>query len=212
MISPRFVPILCVLTLFPLVPTWIHSYAQAVEDDGLTTTAISSTLSTFRGTATNRSETWGGRRFDSADWIERTYTDGVHSVRLTVVRTYDPKSVYHHPELAVADGTSFAPVTIERLAERPDVPIHVLRSRGGRAVVSLYVLRYEDRFVADAIPFQIRTSGELLFTPRKAMTLFFTTESDVPDEPALDTLNSANVLLSAIDAFVAQTPSSSDIE
>lgn len=206
MISPRYIPALCVLVLFALAPTWMHSYSGALEVDGLTSAAIPSVLGRYHGTATSRRATWGKRRFDSDDWIERTYADGAHEVRLTVVRSYDPKTLYHHPELAVAYGPSFVAATIEQLPGRPEIPVHVLRPAPGADTVGLYVLRYEDRFVEDPISFQIRTAGELLFTRRRPMTLFFTTESNVPRDGTLDRLGSSAVLVAAIDAFIAQEP------
>ena len=205
MISPRFLPLLCVLTVVAIVPTWVHGYAGLLEIDGLTAQAIPSVLGAYRGTPTDRRANWGSRRFGSDDWIERTYTDGVRDVRLTVVRSYDPKALYHHPELAVADGMSFLRARLERMPGRTEIPAHVLRPAPGREQGAIYVLRYDQEFVSDPIAFQIRTAGELLFTRRKAMTLFFATESNVSEEMSLERTASSTVLLSAIDEFVAQS-------
>ena len=206
MISFRFVPALCALLILPLVPTWMHSYSGALTNDGLSATAIPATLGDYRGLPTPRGENWGKRRFDSDDWIERTYSNGLREVRLTVVRSYDLKTLYHHPELAVAYGPNFEREAIETLPDRPAMPVHVLRPRPGSDVHAMYVLRYQDRFVANPIWFQIRTAGELLFTPRQPMTMFFTTESRVSRNASLQQLASPAVLLEAVDAFAAQPP------
>ncbi|MGQ0736346.1 MAG: hypothetical protein ACT4QD_22165, partial [Acidobacteriota bacterium] len=107
MLSTRFAPAICVLVGLAIVPTMIHSYAGEVASDGRVTSAIPTTLDNYAGVPTSRSATWGKRRFDSDDWTERTYTRQGDEVRLTIVRSYDPKTLYHHPELAVAYGTSF---------------------------------------------------------------------------------------------------------
>lgn len=206
MIAPRFAPAVCLLVLFALVPTWIHSYSGELDTDGLTSEAIPSMLGLYRGTETERGRNWGQRRFGSGDWIERTYTDGARQVRLTVVRSLDAKTLYHHPELAIAYGTGFVGSTIERLPDRPSMPVHVLKPAPGESTVAMYVLQYEDRFVESPILFQVRTAGELLFSGRKAMTLFFTTESNVLPGSGLERLASATVLTSAVDAFASQQP------
>ena len=205
MISPRFVPAICVLTALALVPTWIHSYSGAVMVDGRSASAIPQALGPYRGAPTARNPNWGMRRFESEDWIERTYTDGARELRLTVVRSYDAKTLYHHPELAIAYGPSFQPATTETLPGT-DVPVHVLRPAAGGNVLALYVLRYDDRFVAAPIAFQIRNAGELLFSRRKPMTLFFVTDESAPADAPLERLESAGLLKQTIDAFLAQTP------
>jgi len=206
-ISLRYVPAMCVLLTLALIPTVIHSYAGGKATDGRSTTAISELfVSGYPSAPTNRNATWGKRRFDSDDWIEREYTDierrGV--IRLTVVRSFDAKSVYHHPELAVSDTTSFVEDTIRRFKERPEVPVHVLTPGPGVTTGGMYVLQYEDRFVEDPVWFQIRTAGELLFRRRQPMTLFFVLDSN--GSPALDgePAGSLRVLFGAIDAFFQQ--------
>ena len=69
MIALRYVPVLCLLAVFPMVPTWIHSYSGSVVEDGRTTDAVPALLDGFVGTPTARNATWGERRFDSTDWV-----------------------------------------------------------------------------------------------------------------------------------------------
>jgi hypothetical protein len=205
-ISFRFVPAICALLILPLVPTWMHSYSGALTSDGLSAAAIPATLGDYRGRPSGRGTNWGKRRFDSEDWIERSYSKGSREVLLTVVRSYDLKTLYHHPELAVAYGPSFQPEALTTVPERPLMPVHVLAPRPGSDTHAMYVLRYEDRFVSNPIWFQIRTAGELLFSPRQPMTMFFTTESGVSPDSSISQLASTAVLLAAVDAFGAQRP------
>lgn len=202
MLSSRYAPAICVALVAALVPTIIHSYAGLVVADGHTTASIPQTLLSYSSAPTKRSANWGRSHFESQDWFERQYTSGGDTVVLTVVRSYDLKALYHHPELAVAYRfASFNRFTTETLADRAEVPVHVLTNTAGGAV-GLYVLHYDGRFIADPIRFQLRTAAELLFTGRKAMTLFFVRDDSVPDGAAPLTIPAARLLLEAVDQFV----------
>jgi hypothetical protein len=208
MIAHRYVPAICVLLALALVPTLIHSYSDYRPQDGHTAAALSTTLAGFSSTPTTRGAMWGKRRFDSDDWMERTYQDGRRDVRLTVVRSYDPKRLYHHPELAIADGTGFAGVHIVHPKQRVDMPVHALTPAAGVDAAAAYVLHYGGRFVDDPILFQLRTAGELLVTPRQPMTLFFAIEHNLSDRGSAATAV-VDVLIAAVDDFLAQTPAAS---
>ncbi len=203
MMSSRYLPVIAVLLAMALVPTVIHSYAGATVSDGRATADIPGVLAGFTSRPSDRNATWGKRRFDSDDWMERRYTASDREITLTVVRTYDLKAVYHHPELAVAYGPSFAPVVTERLSDRPEIPLHVLRPSIDARTLGMYVLHYDDTFVDSPIWFQVKTSGKLLFSGRRPMTLFFVTDDRAPEGADLQRLPSTQVLLAAIDRFVA---------
>jgi len=79
--------------------------------------------------------------------------------------------------------------------------VHVLTNTTA-AAVGMYVLHYDGRFIADPIRFQLRTAGELLFTGRKAMTLFFVRDDAVPGGVAPLKLPAAQLLFEAVDRFV----------
>jgi hypothetical protein len=206
LIAPRYVPAACVLLLLALVPTFIHSYSDAVADDGPAASSIPTGLAGFASKPSDRSPTWGMRRFETDDWVEREYVDGSgrERLRLTVVRTYDAKSVYHHPELAVTYGTSFHDEEIRRFDSRPEIPVHVLKPGPGVEAEGLYVLHYDSRFVENPILFQIRLAGELLFTRRKPMTLFFVFDPQGRDPQQIENSASLKLLLSAVDAYVSR--------
>jgi hypothetical protein len=205
MISLRYAPALCGLLALALVPTIIHSYSSDSESDGRSTSSIPLTLAGYAAVPSARNATWGKRRFDSNDWTERIYATGSgQQVRLTVIRSYDAKALYHHPELAVTyHEASFAGEAIWRFPQRPDIPVHVLKPAPGVAAGAMYILTYDKRFVDNPIPFQIRTAGELLFSRKKPMTLFFVFEQDAPDEHLLQASRAATLLFAAVDHFLS---------
>lgn len=203
MLSSRYAPAICVALVVVLIPTIIHSYAGTVVDDGLETTAIPAALGSYRSTPTRRSADWGERHFDSHDWFERQYTSGSDTVVLTVVRSYDLKALYHHPELGVAyHEASFAQSRVVSFPGRSDMPVHVLCCGDSKAT-ALYVLHYGGRFIAEPVVFQLRTAGELLFSGRKPMTLFFVRD-DAPDADDPLKLQASRLLLDAVTSFVTQ--------
>lgn len=204
-ISPRFVVPICLLLGFALVPTIIHSYLDKVERDALRTSGIENELAGYRGTATKRGASWGQRRFGSDDWIERAYVNGRDEVHLTVVRSPDPKALYHHPELAIADAVPFAGTSIVRFPQRSEIPVFVLEQGIGSSASALYALHYDDEFVEAPISFQLRTAGQLLFSPRKLMTLFFVLDRRPAANRDLEGGAAAEVLLAAIESFLGQT-------
>jgi len=203
MIAPRFATAVCVLLALALIPTIIHSYAGVVVEDGRRASALPETLAGFKSRPSDRSATWGQRRFESHDWIERVYTTPAGDVQLTVIRSYDLKGLYHHPELAVAYGTSFERARLEALPERPDIPVHVLETGRDSGSGAFYVLHYDERFVSDPIWFQIRAAGEMLFRGRRAMTLFFVRQRDFRPGASLAEQPSIVLLRSAIQQFIA---------
>ena len=202
MMSPRYAPALCLLLACALVPTVIHSYVGATSTDGRVVRAIPTELAAFNGTATPRNAGWGRSHFESDDWFERAYRNGAGEVILTVVRSYDTKRLYHHPELDIAYGTAFVSNDLRRLRGGA-VPVTLLRTSDRRAV-ALSVLHYEDEFVEHPYRLQVRTAAELMVSPRKPMTLFFAVQYGVPPDADIESLPAARVLLAAVDQFIAQ--------
>jgi hypothetical protein len=155
------------------------------------------------GESTKRRANWGDDRFGSADWIERRYA-GAPEVKLVVARSFDPKRLYHHPELAVDYGERYDKAMTIRLPQRRDIPVHLLRGSGenGRHF-AVYALHYDEGYVENPITFQLRTSLRSLFDRRHAMTLFFAGQ-DLPSGGAVESSRAASLLLAAIAAFEAQ--------
>lgn len=202
MTSYRYASAVCLLLGLALIPTLIHSYGGDLAADGRSVKIIPAAAAGFTSTPTDRNSAWGKRRFDSDDWIERTYVKGGDQVQVTVIRSYDAKRLYHHPELAVAYGTSFVGHRVRRFPQHPNVPVHVLTPAPGVSARAMYVLNYGDDFIDDPIRFQMRTAGELLFSRRKPMTLFFVHETSVSDEGNPASLASTDLLFSLVDSFL----------
>jgi len=200
--SYRYASTVCLLLGLALVPTLIHSYSGDVAADGRSASMVSASAAGFSSAPTDRNAGWGKRRFDSDDWIERTYTKDGDDVQLTVIRSYDAKKLYHHPELAVAYGTSFVGHQLRRFPQDPSIPVHILKPAPGVSARAMYVLNYGDAFIDDPIRFQIKTAGELLFSRRKPMTLFFVHDAIVPDGANLATLPSTDLLFSVVHSFL----------
>ena len=206
MISARHARLVAVLLGFALIPTAIHSYWGAVADDGLHAAGVPAALSDMPSTPTARKPLWVMNNFQSEDWIERTYHAASADVVLFVGRSYDPKRLYHHPELALLRGYETAPVGTTYSSSRPDVPLHVVTTKkNDQRGVAVYALLYGGQFIADPVAFQLKTSAELLVGGRKPMTLFLASDLAGDPDHAGDS-PAARVLLAAIAAFEAQSP------
>jgi hypothetical protein len=175
MMRTRIALIAALLVGLALVPTLRHSYFELKSEDGYTTTAINPELAGMRSRPSDRTPGWVKKTFDSDDWVERHYDKpGGGEVTLFVSRSYDLKRLYHHPELAVAYGIDLRDAGIEPLAGAAGVPAHILRGEAEHGIgLAAYSLVYGDRFVSDPYAFQLELAGELVFTTRKPMTLFF---------------------------------------
>ena len=205
MMSRRYATIVLALLGIALVPTLIHSYVGATVVDGRTATTAVADVEGFSSADTKRKAGWGEHEFSSDDWTERSYGLRGEEVVLTVVRSYDPKKLYHHPELSIADRkAAFTRYSTMRLPGRGDMPVHVLQSDRSQSALALYVLDYDGRFVEDPIRFQLLTAGQLLFSGRKAMTLFFALDTKARPGADLGTSPAAQVLAAAVDRFVKQ--------
>jgi len=212
-IASRFSPAVAVLLGLALVPTIIHEYVGLSIQDGLVASAVEMQLAGLSGTATGRKSFWAVEKFDSNDWIERWYRGDKEQIQLLVVRSYDLKRLYHHPELAVVRSDDLASRGTVRLTHRLGVPVHVFESRrnSGRGV-ALYALLYDTEFIDDPIQFQLRTAASLLGGGRRQMTLFFVYDADVPTDAPLDDLPATRLLFGAVDSFVSQSVAPGSVE
>jgi hypothetical protein len=155
------------------------------------------------GTPTSRSDAWALKKFDTDDWIQRSYYGG--DVTLTIVRSFDAKRLYHHPELAIAYPGEYAAATVRRLSPRPDVPVFVLSGQNAnRDLRCLYALLYDGRYIDNPIGFQLRSSLELLVSRRKPMTLVFVRESGIRNTDPVDQSRGAQALIAAVESVSAR--------
>ena len=201
MISSRYGLVVALLLALALVPTVIHSYYGFLHQDGLTTEAIAADLAGFHSKATDRKSQWVKDMFDSEDWIERRYFYGRgKSARLFAARSYDLKRLYHHPELGILYGIDLKDEGIHRLPGSPEVPVRLLRRRTGKGAAA-YTLLYDDEFVSNPIGFQLKTSFELVFSPRKELTLLLVFDKDLPSNHAFEDSPAARILVSAVESF-----------
>jgi hypothetical protein len=210
MISARYAPAMLVVTALALVPVVIHSYVGLKNDDGRRASAISPILAGFMSHATDRRASWGEQKLQSHDWIERVYNADTGQILVFVARSYDPKRLYHHPELAVLYGKTrfandFEAARIHRSPQRSAVPVHVLRARLGRPGVAGYALQYDGRFVDNPYVLQANMAFKLLASGRKPMTLFLVYDPTLVLGDSLERSNVLNLLFAAIDSFEAQS-------
>ena len=71
MISTRFGLILGIMLIVAIVPTFIHTYIGAVQDDQFKAESVSKELAGLTSKSTDRRAAWVKDTFDSHDWIER---------------------------------------------------------------------------------------------------------------------------------------------
>lgn len=199
MISVRFAPAVAALLGVTLVPTFVHSYIGAAVADGRHASAIPVRLNGLDGRATARSSEWVRETFSSTDFAERHHGP---DLTLFVARSYDAKRLYHHPELALAHGDSYQRAVVVRVTAHREVPVHALV---GGEKLSVYALLHDERFVANPIRFQLENALALLIRPRNLMTLFFVRGRRMPEHSdRLDDTPAVELLLAAIDSFMAQ--------
>ncbi len=202
--SSRYaIPVIILLAL-ALIPTTIHSYIDAKVNDGKSVNDIALILENFSSTPANRNSRWGMDVFGSEDWFERDYQDKQNNkVRLFTARAYDHKRLYHHPELALSYGHSLDNNDILHLPDYPEIPVVVLRG-DDKAMIVAYVLLYDGEFVADPINHQLGESIRLLANSRKPMTLFYASQSAVPNDTEFNQSAVAALLSLAIQNFQSQ--------
>lgn len=182
--SCRYSRITLLLLLVALLPTVVNSYFGEATDEGpVLSETIPATLAGFRSTPTDRRDASIRRTFAASDWVERRYTrpDGPE-ITVLVVRSFDMKKLYHHPELAVASGMEYRPARVEayQSASGP-VNVHVLE--GQRTGLVAYTLLYGDETIARPLVFQLRVVPELLLRGRRPLTLVLVTDrAHVPSE------------------------------
>ncbi len=208
MFSPRYGPLFILIAGIALVPTLIHTYVGVSSDDGRSVAKISRSLMGLRSEPTSRKATWVEKTFQSRDWIERQYWKmGNEPLLLFVARSYDPKRLYHHPELALVHGSDLETLGSFPVPENPERRIHQLRGKlDNQNERVVYALLYEDRFVDDPIRFQLSHAWRALFQSRKQMTLFFVHDAfSSPDLP-IERSRAVQLLNRAVDRFLSQTP------
>lgn len=174
--SPRYAVAVVALAVVALVPTVIHNYLGLTADIGARVAGVDVTVPGMAREATPRKVVWFRESFETEDALEYVYRDAVGaSIKLTVIRGYNAKLLFHHPENVVAYGRALHEHDIVELSGLPGVPVHRLRPEGAQRDerLALYVLSYDHTFVRDPVMFQLRLAWALLLKGRAPMTLVF---------------------------------------
>lgn len=203
MISTRFAVATIALLGIALVPTIMHGYLGKFEPDRRRTAAMDPVLDGMSSMPVPHAPDWGHDYLGSDDWIARTYeAPGGDLLHLVVARTWDPKRVYHHPELAAAYGVIYDKHDIVRWPPLGDAPVHVLQT-GGPAdrKLAIYCLLYGREIIGNPYWFQIRIASERLFSARRPMTLVFVRD-DAPEDVPLTASRAGHLLEAAVGDFL----------
>ena len=206
MIATRYAATVAGLLALALVPTVVHTYLGLETDDGQRTAAIPLELAGAREVPLDRPSTWSKLQFVSTDAFERRYVDDAgRSARLVVIRSHDVKTLYHHPENAIAYGMGYDSAGIITLPGLADVPVHVLSKQRPDRALAVYAIRYDGGFVGNPYVFQAGLAWKRLFTARRPATLLFT-RGEGPGLDPVETSLPARLLVAAVNAYVAQAP------
>jgi hypothetical protein len=202
MISSRYEIPVSLLLILALLPTIIHSYLGSEYDDGRAVQTIPTTLAGFSSEPYLRhNDSWAKSLYGSEDWIERIYkNDKGEKIRLFAARSFDYKKLYHHPELGLSHGSNLKEEGIVMLPGDPDIPVFVLRNSGGKGIVA-YALLHEEELIKDPILHQIKDAFTQLLQTRKAMTLFYVSDTITPAVDKFEKSSSASILAAAIQSF-----------
>ena len=168
MIASRHLPALAVLLALACVPTVLHSYVGMTVSDRRSVAALPLQLDGLSGREKGRSVEWVMEEYGTNDFIEREFGP---SLTLFVARSYDAKSLYHHPELGVAHGDGYERGNGRPAARAPRDSHFCPRERPPEA--SVYALLYDGKFIEHPVRFQLQNALTLLVRPRALMTLFF---------------------------------------
>jgi hypothetical protein len=202
MISSRYALPVILLLILALLPTIIHSYLGSEYDDGKSVQSIPIALAGFTSQPYLRhKDPWVKSLFDSEDWMERIYKNSKgEKVRLFAARSYDYKRLYHHPELALSHGINLKEEGIINLPGVPEIPVFILRNSSGHGVVA-YALLHEGKFIQNPVSHQIKEIFTQLFRSRKAMTLFYVSDTTSTVSDKFNKTSTASILASAIKSF-----------
>ena len=208
MISSRYAITVIGVVGLALIPTVIHTYIGFRSSDGRVTSVISETLADLNSMATDRKETWVRKKFNSNDWIERRYkVNGAENLLLFVARSFDPKRLYHHPEIALVQGVDLRDHGTERFPNYPEIPVHLLRNdRPNNTGLAVYSLLYEGVGIDNPYLFQLRNAWMSLFRGQRPMTLFFVYDPDSSINVSPEKARATQLLFEAIQSFLSQTP------
>jgi hypothetical protein len=174
-VSKRYAGHVLVCVVPVLVIVVIHSYiGLQVEDcrelSGLFPNAAGDTSSPRRDARMREV-------FDAVQWEEGTLDTTVPAsqMKFSIIRSYDPKKIYHHPEISLVRGATPARRDVEYIdAEGERVPVHrAYYNPASTTALVAFILIYHSRPVDNPYLSQIRSAPLQFVRGSYPMTLFF---------------------------------------
>lgn len=207
MISSRYALSVTMVLALALIPTVFHSYLVTLINDGRSAERITHVFGEFSSKPYDqRKARWVKKVFDSQDWVERIYKNSSgEKVRLFVARSYDLKRLYHHPELGLSHGADLKSEGVFMLHGKSEIPVHLLQSRSERGLVA-YVLLHDGMFIKDPLAHQLLEAFKQFVSAKKAMTLFYVSDSISPNGVDFNKTSAAFILGEAVKSFQNQIP------
>lgn len=183
--------VLLALTLLPVV---VHSYFGFRTDDCAHPDVILGGC--YAASADDgRRAAWMKETLDAESWCEGTIPTDLPGVNLDVriVRSYDPKKLYHNPELAFMRGYSVKSKGIDLMeAGLEKIPIHRLHFDPDRgSVFGAYLMVYNSKPVANPYTSQVLSFLPQLLSGSRPMTLYFVSGAAAPG--ALEPIKRAGI-------------------
>ncbi|AMY10067.1 hypothetical protein LuPra_03295 [Luteitalea pratensis] len=174
MISRRHVWPLIFASLLALLPTMQRGYVGGVDSvEKVTSARLPGEVAGVASVDKQRTGGWMANTYGADSWAERTYqVPGKGDVGLFVARGFDMKKLYHHPELGVLRGRTFAPADTMALSDKPDQIVHVLQSASSQES-AVYALIHDGRWVDNPYALQLSSAVTTLWTGPKPLTLVF---------------------------------------
>jgi hypothetical protein len=168
-LSRRYIPHLALLSLPVLLPVLVYSYGRV---------QLSSNQDPPPPCQSFPRPTEGLRArqmlemFQGEQWCEGNIEGGLS---FSVIRSYDPKKLYHHPEVALMRNAAPNRRTVEWVSDGSGMlPIHrAFYDTGDEGILVAYLLVYHARPVDNPYLAQLESFPIELLKGRSPMTLFF---------------------------------------
>ncbi len=171
MMSPRFAWGVVVLALVALIPTVVQNYLGLERSDSYT---AASWVPESADPAAVRGIGWFAEHFGAFDAADREVTVDGERVRVSIIRSFDAKALYHHPENVIAYGKALHDHEVVALDGLPGVPVHRLKTEpSGAPLTAFYVIWWNGTFVDSPYSFQARQMATSLLRGRTPATLIF---------------------------------------
>ncbi|MDJ0787140.1 MAG: hypothetical protein QNK05_10070 [Myxococcota bacterium] len=181
--SRRFVPHIALLIVALAIPTLLHSQGGFRMEDCDDVDAIfpqrSDPMWDSFWDGDRRKRGFDNATRDGGAWAEGSQLmPGGTRVNWLIVRSYDPKRIYHRPARNLVEGGQIGALEIERVeAGELTIPIRWLRYETGvsqvqRRVAAGHVLVYGGRPIENPYMAQLLSAPMQLFLGRMPMTLY----------------------------------------